>query len=155
MKNKKKHCIETHIGAVFLLFILLIVAFQILARVFIINPPMFTDALSVWLWIWMVFISMGISAKMDTDLKIDSLVKLFPKKIQYVLKLSRLLLYFVMTVLLIYISIMQSIRIPYSLMGSITVFSGFIKYSYVVGGLFVLYRLYFNIRDFIRKGVEL
>lgn len=72
---------------VFLDGFMLNVLLQIITRVFFNQPLSFTEELSRYLFIWMVFLGLPYSTKYDKHISLDFFVRRFPKSVQFFLKM--------------------------------------------------------------------
>jgi len=90
MKKALKHCwdnLELFLMVIFLDAFLINVFLQILTRLFINQPLSFTEEVSRYLFVWMVFLALPFATRYDKHIAMDIFVRKLPDKVQFVLKM--------------------------------------------------------------------
>ena len=89
MKKGFKYCwdnLELFLMVIFLDAFLINVFLQILTRLFINQPLSFTEEVSRYLFVWMVFLALPFATRYDKHISMDIFVRWLPVKLQFVLK---------------------------------------------------------------------
>ena len=90
MKKSLKHCwdnLELFLMVIFLDAFLLNVFCQILTRLIINQPLSFTEEVSRYLFVWMVFLALPFATRYDKHICMDIFVRWLPQKLQFAFKI--------------------------------------------------------------------
>lgn len=77
--------LETALASIFLFLMLVLGAVQIFCRYLPISPFVWTEELIRYLFVWLVFITIGYAVKTDEHIRITFLKVVLPMKVQYLL----------------------------------------------------------------------
>ena len=137
----KKTSPEGWISTGLLLGVFVVILLQIFSRHLPIPIPIWTEELSRWLWVWLVFVGMAEVERSDSHLKMD----LFAGKIAFV---PRVLLFMALDILciLVFIELIQigykgAMRNLHATAVTLPVTMIFFYAAYPVAGIFIVLRI--------------
>ena len=90
MINKLKNLwdkFELYLMVVFLFVFLLNIFVQILMRLFFKNPLSFTEEVSRYSFVWMVFLGLSFATRYDRHIRVDFLYARFPATIKFIVEM--------------------------------------------------------------------
>ncbi|WP_316976899.1 TRAP transporter small permease [Shumkonia mesophila] len=137
----KKTSPEGWTAAGLLLGVFLVILLQILSRYLPLPAPVWTEELSRWLWVWLVFVGIAEVERTDAHLKMDLLAPLLPPRFRTLIFLAIDLLSLVVFVELIRIGYKGAVRSMDATSVTLPVTMVFFYAAYPVAGVFIVLRV--------------
>ena len=137
----KKTSPEGWAAAGLLLGVFLVILLQILSRYLPLPAPVWTEELSRWLWVWLVFVGIAEVERTDAHLKMDLLAPLLPPRFRTLIFLAIDLLSLVVFVELIRIGYKGALRSMDATSVTLPVTMVFFYAAYPVAGVFIVLRV--------------
>ncbi len=82
---KHRYGIEGIAATTVFAVLIVVVTAQIVGRLGLFTPPIWTEELSRWLWVWMALVAIAEVERQDGQLKAGFLVQMLPLRVQWVL----------------------------------------------------------------------
>ncbi len=108
--KKKLNNIEEYIGGSIFIFMLVILAIQILARQFFNLPLRWSEELSRFLFVYIGYFGVSASIKENSHVYIDFFVKKFPKRVQHAINIFVQFAILIILVIMFYVGVQMTIR---------------------------------------------
>ncbi len=137
----KKTSPEGWAAAGLLLGVFLVILLQILSRYLPLPAPVWTEELSRWLWVWLVFVGIAEVERTDAHLKMDLLAPLLPPRFRTLIFLVIDMVSLVVFVELIRIGYKGALRSMEATSVTLPVTLVFFYAAYPVAGVFIVLRV--------------
>jgi TRAP-type C4-dicarboxylate transport system permease small subunit len=118
-----------------------VVLLQVAGRFGYFRPPIWTEELSRWLWVWLAFLAIAEVERTDAHLRVDFLPQMLPRMVRLVVISGIDLIYFAITCHLIWIGYRGVLRSWNNAAVSLPVSDGLLYASYPIAALFIAYRI--------------
>jgi TRAP-type C4-dicarboxylate transport system permease small subunit len=128
-------------AAVLLLGLFLVILLQIVGRYLPLPTPIWTEELSRWLWVWLVFVGIAEVERTDTHLKMDLLATAFPRHIRTLIFLALDVVSVVVFIELIRIGYKGALRSMDATSITLPVTMVFFYAAYPLAGIFIVLRV--------------
>ncbi len=141
--------IEKTVSVAILLTILLVLTYQIFMRYIFSNTPEWSEELSRYLFIWLIFLSGSFAVQKNAHIKIDSVEKIYPRKIKKIVFFLGDIVWLCISIFILYISTKFTIEQYFSGSMSIALKTN-MAFAYAaipIGYLFLIIRIMGNIYD--------
>ncbi len=138
---RSRYSLEGSVAAVLFAVLVAVVLLQVVGRLGIFLPPIWTEELSRWLWVWMAFIGIAEVERTDGHLRVEFVPEMLRWKARLVLFSLIDVLYFAITCHLIWIGYRGVLRSWNNTAVSLPVTDAVLYASYPVAALFVLWRI--------------
>ncbi|WP_368900955.1 TRAP transporter small permease [Oceanobacillus oncorhynchi] len=99
---KGKYSFEAVISAAILIIIIVVLFLEIILRYFLGASLIWGEELSIYLFVWFVYISMSYAIMADSHIKVDSLSNLVPKKYRIYFTQIGILIWIVFSCIFVY-----------------------------------------------------
>lgn len=92
-------------GAVLMLAMSGVMLYVVTARYFFNKPPLWSEDVPRTIFVWMVFVTLGLAIKLGLNIRFTSLTDLMPRHVRYTIELVMNLLVLAMIVVLIWFTV--------------------------------------------------
>lgn len=82
IKEKKRNRLEEWLSVAVLMFILLLLTYQVVLRFIFHNTNSWSEELARYMFVWLVYLSAAYAIYKNAHIKIDAAVKIYPKKVR-------------------------------------------------------------------------
>ncbi|MFV0447583.1 MAG: TRAP transporter small permease [Vibrio sp.] len=149
-----KYSPEGIVSTLFLTGLLLVILLQVFGRLFMETPPIWTEELSRWFFVWMCFIGLGEVTRTNNQLKVDFLVERMPRTYNFLFNMGDLIIYFIITATILWYGLSSTAREMHSSTVTLPVPRGILFMSYPIGATIVLLRLIQKMKERIKRFTD-
>lgn len=140
-ESRPKYSLEGIIATVVFAVMIAAVMLQVIGRAGLSDPPIWTEELSRWLWVWMAFLAIGEVERSDTHLKVELIASYLPERIHTVLLQIIDTAYLLVLIDLLWIGIEGVERASDSHAVTLPTTDAVLYASFPVAALFIIYRV--------------
>lgn len=155
VRASRRYSLEGSVAAVIFTVLIGVVLLQVVGRLGLFRPPIWTEELSRWLWVWMAFIGIAEVERQDSHLRVDFLPGMLGRARRLALFTVIDLAYLAITAHLVWIGYRGVLRSWNNTAVSLPVTDAVLYASYPVAALFILYRVAERLRSHWRDRGEL
>ncbi|WP_265519131.1 TRAP transporter small permease [Nitratireductor luteus] len=138
---KTRYSFEGSAAAIIFIVLLGVMLLQVVGRTGYFNPPIWTEELSRWLWVWMAFIGIAEVERTDTHLRMDIIPEMMARTARIATFTIIDLLYLGITCHLIWIGYRGVLRSWNNAAVSLPVSDALLYASFPIAGIFIVYRV--------------
>jgi TRAP-type C4-dicarboxylate transport system permease small subunit len=138
---KHRYGLEGVVATVIFAVLIVVVTLQIVGRVNLFSPPVWTEELSRWLWVWMALVAVAEVERQDGQLKAGFLVYRLHKRVQAVIFTTIDLLWLAAVGQLAWYGYQGVLRTWGNTAVTLPVTDAVLYASFPVAAVFVLYRI--------------
>lgn len=138
---KHRYGVEGAVATVLFIVLIAVVTLQIVGRVGLFVPPIWTEELSRWLWVWMAMIGIAEVERQDGQLKAGFIVYRLPQRAQAVIFTAVDLVWFAAVAQLAWVGYQGVERTWNNTSVTLPVTDGVLYASFPLAAVFILYRI--------------
>lgn len=138
---RTRYSFEGSVAAILFVVLLGVMLLQVVGRTGYFNPPIWTEELSRWLWVWMAFIGIAEVERTDTHLRMDLIPEMMAQKVRTATFTIIDLIYLAITCQLIWIGYRGVVRSWNNAAVSLPVTDALLYASFPIAGIFIVYRV--------------
>jgi TRAP-type C4-dicarboxylate transport system permease small subunit len=139
--SKARYSPEGSVAAIIFVFLIGVMLLQVVGRLGYFRPPIWTEELCRWLWVWMAFVGIAEVERTDAHLRMDFVPEMMARGVRLVLFTAIDLVYLAVTCHLIWIGYRGMMRNWNSASVSLPVTDAVLYASFPVAGIFIVFRI--------------
>lgn len=139
--NDSKYSVEGCVASVLFLCLIAVVLLQVFGRFGIFEAPVWTEEVARWIWVWMAFIAIGETERQNVQLRMSIFAEMVLGKFRFYLFTLIDIIYFAVTVHLLWIGYKTVARTWNNEAVTIPVTDALMYASYPVAAVFILWRM--------------